>query len=75
MTTKSSGSRKFGRSGRSPSHKRYNAGNRRFENKLVRVRRSSGEKAAREYSAMYRYRERVSRKHSARDEFVSKGRG
>ena len=75
MTTKSSGSRKFGRASRSPAHKRYNAGNRRFENKLARVRRSSGEKAAAEYSAKYRYRQRVDRKHSAGDEFATKRRG
>ncbi len=74
MTTKSSGSRKFGRASRSPAHTRYNAGNRRFENKLRRVRRSSGEKAAAEYSADYRYRERVNRKHSPADEFAIKER-
>ena len=78
MTTKaSSGSRKHGRSGRSPAHKRYNAGNRRFKNKLKRVRQSEGEKAAAWYSATYRYQwqEPVSRKHSVGDEFVTKGRG
>ncbi len=64
MTTKSSGSRKFGRASRSPAHTRYNAGNRRFENKLRRVRRSSGEKAATEYRIKYRYRQRVNRKHT-----------
>ncbi len=74
MTTKSSGSRKHGRASRKPGHKRYNAGNRRFENKLRRVRRSSGEKAATEYSAKYRYRQRVNRKHSPADEFIIKER-
>ena len=64
MTTKaSSGSRKHGRASRKPAHKRYVAGNRRFENKLGRVRQSSGEKAAAEYSAKYRYRQRVNRMH------------
>ena len=74
MTTKSSGSRKFGRASRSPAHKRYNAGNRRFENKLARVRQSSGEKAAAEYSARYRYRQRgpVNKRY---DEFAAKERG
>jgi hypothetical protein len=56
MTTKaSSGSRKHGRSGRSPAHKRYNAGNRRFTNKLKRVRQSEGEEAAERYSRKYKY--------------------
>ena len=64
MTTKaSSGSRKHGRASRKPAHKRYTAGNRRFTNKLKRVRQSSGEKAAAEYSAKYRYRQRVNRMH------------
>ena len=52
MTTKSSGSCKFGRASRSPAHTRYTAGNRRFENQLRR-----------EYRIKYRYRQRVSRKH------------
>ena len=65
MTTKSSGSRKHGRASRKPGHKRYAAGNRRFENKLARVRRSSGEKAATEYRIKYRYRQRVNGKRSA----------
>ena len=75
MPTKSSGSRKFGRASRSPAHKRYSAGNRRFENKLARVRRSSGEKAAAEYSATYRYRQRGNRRHSPADECAPKRRG
>ncbi len=74
MTIKSSGSRKHGRASRQPGHKRYNAGNRRFENKLRRVRQSSGEKAAAGYSATYRYRQRVNRKHSPVDEFAIKER-
>jgi len=57
MTTNaSSGSRKHGRSSRSPAHKRYNAGNRWFLNKLKRVRQSSGEKAAERYSRKYKYK-------------------
>ena len=74
MPTKSSGSRKFGRASRSPAHKRYNAGKRRFENKLRRVRQSSGEKAAAEYSAKYRYRQQgpVNKRY---DEFAAKRRG
>lgn len=73
MTTKSSGSRKHGRASRKPGHKRYAAGNRRFENKLERVRRSSGEKAAAEYSATYRYRQRVGKKRPPADEFITRG--
>ena len=57
MTTQSSsGSKKDGRAGRKPGKKRYVTSNRRFKNKLKRVRQSSGEEAAAEYSARYRHR-------------------
>ncbi len=41
--------RKFGRAARKPKTYRYNNENRRFYNKLKRVRQSSGEAAAKEY--------------------------
>ena len=77
MTTKASGSRKLGRGTRSPSHKRYNAGKRRFWNKLARVRQSEGEEAAAEYSLKYGHRQQgpVGKLQSARDEFRAKRRG
>ena len=64
MTTKSSsGSKRTGRSGRKPGKARYKAVNRRFANKLKRVRQSGGEEEAAEYSARYRYRERRNRRY------------
>ena len=46
--------RKIGRAAKHPSHTAYNLSNRRFKNKLKRVRQSSGEKAALEYTRLYK---------------------
>lgn len=46
--------RKIGRAAKHPCHVAYTLGNRRFKNKLKRVRQSSGEKAALEYAKNYR---------------------
>lgn len=46
---KSGGAKKYGRQARKPTHQRYNSQDRRFKNKLKRVRKSSGEKAAAAY--------------------------
>lgn len=48
------GLRKHGRCLRKPCKKRYKAENRRFKNKLKRVRQSSGERAAEEYIRRFR---------------------
>jgi len=54
--TKQSGKkgRKIGRAKKHPSHVAYTASNRRFRNKLKRVRQSSGEVAAEEYTRKYK---------------------
>ena len=41
--------RKIGRWGRKPKNLRYKNGQRRFQNKLKRIRKSNGEKAANDY--------------------------
>ncbi len=46
--------RKHGRAARKPKTARYKYSNRRFHNKLKRVRRSCGEAFAREWEAKYR---------------------
>ena len=51
---KRGGGRKIGRSARHNSHVSYTLSNRRFKNKLKRVRQSSGEVAAIEYAKKYR---------------------
>ena len=45
----SGGAHKYGRQGRKPTHQRYNNEDRRFKNKLKRVLKSSGQKAAAAY--------------------------
>lgn len=51
---KSGGAKKIGRAKRKPSSNSYKLSNRRFKNKLKRVTKSSGEKAAEEYARNYR---------------------
>lgn len=46
--------RKIGRAAKHPCHVAYTVGNHRFRNKLKRMRRSSGEKAALEYTQLYK---------------------
>jgi len=46
--------RKLGRAAKHPCHVVYTNSNRRFKNKLKRVRQSSGEVAAEEYAKKYR---------------------
>ena len=46
--------RKIGRAAKHPCHVAYTLGNRRFKNKLKRVRQSSGENAALEYTKNYK---------------------
>lgn len=46
--------RKIGRAAKHPCHVVYTMQNRRFKNKLKRVRQSSGEVAALEYAKKYR---------------------
>jgi hypothetical protein len=55
MARSTQSGRKIGRGYRKPGHARYNAENRRFLNKLRRVRKHNGEKAAEEYDRKYRY--------------------
>ena len=59
-TTKKGGKkgRKIGRSARKPKNARYVNGMVRFQNKLKRVRRSSGAVAAREYALGPRHAKR-----------------
>ncbi len=44
------GNRKHGRNKRKPTNQNYSGHNRRFKNKLKRIRQSNGEKAAKEYA-------------------------
>lgn len=46
--------RKIGRAAKHPCHVAYTRNNRRFKNKLKRVRQSNGQAAADEYSRKYR---------------------
>ena len=48
-TKKSGGAKKYGRKSKKPAHMRYNNEDRRFKNKLKRVLKSSGQKAAAAY--------------------------
>jgi hypothetical protein len=48
--------RKYGRAARKPKTARYNSSNRRFYNKLKRVRQSCGEKFAQDWARKYRPR-------------------
>ena len=50
-TTQNKGkkNRKYGRAARKPKNARYNAGNRRYHNKLKRVKQSCGEDFARDW--------------------------
>lgn len=47
------GDKQFGRYKRKPKSRRYWDSNRRFHNKVKRVRRSSGDDAASEYTRKY----------------------
>lgn len=58
-TKKSGGARKHGRQKRKPAHMRYNNTDRRHKNKLKRVSKSSGTKAAAKYRRQHLQRVRA----------------
>jgi hypothetical protein len=47
------GTRKIGRAARKPTHQRYNSEGRFHKNKIKRIFKSNGEKAARAYAKEY----------------------